>query len=360
MLRRSALVVTLRSLVVALLAASALRAQPSGNASGSLRVPMHDPVIIREKDTYYIFATGVGIVVWSSKDLHTWHKEAPVFATPPAWAVEAIPSYKGHTWAPDISFHDGKYYLYYSVSAFGKNTSCIGVATNVTLNPADPHFKWEDHGKVIQSFPGKTHWNAIDPNLVVDTDGTPYLVFGSFWDGVKLAKLAPDRLSLADDPAKLPTLASRQRDPHAPNPPAPEGQPPAAGGNAIEAPFVFKHGKYYYLFASIDYCCRGPRSDYKMIVGRAEKLTGPYVDRAGTPLAHGGGTLLLAGDAEWYGLGHNAVASFDGKDYIVFHAYDAADQGRSKLRIDPLSWDDDWPVVHVTPSAQLPVRETAK
>ncbi|HVS54101.1 MAG TPA: arabinan endo-1,5-alpha-L-arabinosidase [Opitutaceae bacterium] len=315
-------------------------------SAAPLRIPVHDPVMIRERGAYYIFATGMGISVWSSKDMEHWQHEKPVFSAPPEWAVAAVPGFRGHIWAPDISFFDGKFYLYYAVSAFGKNTSCIGVATNVTLDPADPRFKWEDHGKVIQSFPGKTNWNAIDPNLIVDERGTPWLTFGSFWDGLKIAKLAPDRLAIDDDVANLPTIASRKPLPSAENPPAPPGNPVEAGGNAIEAPFVFRHGGYYYLFASIDYCCRGPKSDYKMIVGRARDVRGPYVDAAGAPLAHGGGTLVLAGDSDWYGVGHCAVCEFDGTDYLIFHGYDAADQGRSKLRIEKLAWNrDGWPAV---------------
>jgi arabinan endo-1,5-alpha-L-arabinosidase len=310
-------------------------------------VRTHDPVMIRQGDTYYLFATGRGIDLWTSKDRVLWKRGQPVFATPPLWAVEAVPTFTGHTWAPDISYHDGKYYLYYSVSAFGKNTSCIGVATNTTLDPADPNFKWVDHGKVIQSIPGVTNWNAIDPNIITAEDGTPYMSFGSFWDGLKLVKLTPDRLKIAESPDNLPTIASRKRDPKAPNPEAPPGNPVAAGGNAIEAPFIFKHGDYYYLFASIDYCCRGAKSDYKMIVGRSKTIPGPYLDRDGASLASGGGTILLTGDAKWYGVGHNAVATFDGVDYLIFHGYDASDaRARSKLRIEKLTWDEaGWPVV---------------
>ncbi|HEX2853933.1 MAG TPA: arabinan endo-1,5-alpha-L-arabinosidase [Opitutaceae bacterium] len=314
-------------------------------------VSVHDPVMIRQGGTYYLFATGRGISTWTSQDRVHWKRGQPVFSTPPAWAVEAIPTYNGHTWAPDISFHDGKYFLYYSVSAFGKNTSCIGVATNTTLDPADPNFKWVDHGKVIQSIPGVTNWNAIDPHLIAAEDGTPYMSFGSFWEGLKLVKLTPDRLHLAEPIENLPTIASRKRDPKAPNPVAPPGNPVDAGGNAIEAPFIFKHGDYYYLFASIDYCCRGAKSDYKMIIGRAKTIPGPYLDRDGTDLARGGGTILLAGDSKWYGVGHNSVYTFDGADYLVFHGYDASDpRARSKLRIEKITWDNaGWPTV--TPPA---------
>jgi arabinan endo-1,5-alpha-L-arabinosidase len=309
-------------------------------------ISVHDPVMIRQNETWYVFCTGMGISVYSSPDLKNWKKEAPVFASAPQWAVEAIPAFRGHIWAPDISFFNGEYYLYYSVSAFGKNTSCIGLATNKTLDSGDPQFKWVDHGKIIQSVPGETNWNAIDPNLIVDGDGTPYLVFGSFWDGIKLVQLNPDAKSVAGDMNRIPTIASRKSDPNAANPPAVDNNPVDAGGNAIEAPFIFRKGGYYYLFASIDYCCKGVNSTYKMIVGRSARLTGPYLDKSGNPMASGGGTILLAGDENWYGVGHNAVVTYKGTDYLIFHGYDAHDAGKPKLQIRELVWDqEEWPVM---------------
>ncbi len=309
-------------------------------------VIVHDPVIIKQDNTYYVFCTGWGISVFSSTDMKNWKTEKPVFAKGPQWAVDSIPEFKGHIWAPDISRYNGEYYLYYSVSAFGKNTSCIGLATNKTLDPKDPNFKWVDHGKVIQSIPGVTNWNAIDPNLVVDETCTPYLCFGSFWDGIKIAKLSPDAKSVDEDIRFIPTIASRKSDTRTGNLPAVGDNPVDAGGNAIEAPFIFKKGGYYYLFASIDYCCKGVNSTYKMIVARSEKVTGPYVDQAGIPMANGGGTIVLQGDENWHGVGHNAVATFDGTDYLVFHGYDAHDDGKPKLRIEKLEWDKQgWPIV---------------
>lgn len=309
------------------------------------KISVHDPVIIKQDSTYYIFCTGNGISVFSSTDMKNWKKEKPVFGKAPEWAVAAIPSFKGHIWAPDISYYNGLYYLYYSVSAFGKNTSCIGVATNKTLNPENPSFQWLDHGKVIQSYPGITNWNAIDPNLITDKRGNPYLAFGSFWDGLKLAKLTKDRLHIDGDTINLPTIASRKKDPTSENPPSVDNNPVDAGGNAIEGPFIFKKDKYYYLFASIDYCCKGENSTYKMITGRADNVKGPYLDKNGVDLAKGGGDILLQGDKNWHGVGHNAVATFDGVDYVVFHAYDANDKGRPKLRIEKLDWENGWPML---------------
>ncbi|HEY1023460.1 MAG TPA: family 43 glycosylhydrolase, partial [Flavisolibacter sp.] len=171
------------------LSCNALVAQgaiPAGTVLPTRQVPVHDPVMIKEGDTYYLFCTGFGITVWSSANLNEWKKEAPVFAKAPQWAVDTIPGFKGHIWAPDITYRNGQYYLYYSVSAFGKNTSAIGVATNKTLDVSSADYKWIDHGRVIQSYPGKTNWNAIDPNIITDEKGRAYMAFGSFWDGLKM------------------------------------------------------------------------------------------------------------------------------------------------------------------------------
>ena len=314
-----------------------------------LSIPAHDPVMARQNGIYYVFATGRGISVWTSTNMQNWKMQKPVFATPPVWTKETVPSFRGDFWAPDISFHEGKYFLYYSISAFGKNTSAIGVATSPTLDPSDPQFNWEDHGMVVQSIPGKDNWNAIDPNLIFDENGTPYLVFGSFWGGIEIGKLTPDCFHLDGGTSNLVNVASRKTNPSDPNPPAPAGNPVEAGGNAIEAPFIFKHDHWYYLFASIDYCCRGARSDYKVIVGRSKNILGPYLDEQGKDMARGGGTVIAAPDAHWYGVGHTGTYNFGGVDYLIFHGYDAAQQGATKLCIEKLTWaPDNWPQVEAS------------
>lgn len=296
---------------------------------------VHDPVMIKEGSTYYLFTTGWGVSVWSSPDMKSWTRQKPVFDKAPEWALAAIPGFKGHIWAPDVAYHKGTYYLYYSVSAFGKNTSAIGLATNKTLDPKSPDYRWTDHGRVVQSVPGRDLWNAIDPNLVKDEKGQPWLTFGSFWSGMKLVKLAED-LKTPAQPEEWYTLARRPR--------AWDRADTLAGEAAIEAPFIFKKDNYYYLFVSFDYCCRGANSTYKIVVGRSKSLAGPYLDQEGKPMLEGGGTLLLQGDQQWHGVGHNSAYTFDDTDYLVFHAYDAADEGKPKLRIEKLSWNaDGWP-----------------
>jgi len=298
---------------------------------------VHDPVVGQDGDTYYLFSTGPGITFYSSTDLVHWRLEGRVFPGNPSWALDVAPTFNGHIWAPDVIHHNGVFYLYYSVSAFGKNTSAIGVTTNKTLDPRSPDYRWQDQGIVVRSVPNRDLWNAIDPAVIIAEDGTPWMSFGSFWGGLKLVKLDRDMTTLAE-PQEWYSIAKRERSVLIDD--------RDAGPAALEAPFIFKKGSDYYLFLSWDKCCRGKDSTYKIMIGRSKSLTGPYLDKSGTDLAKGGGTLLLAGDENYYALGHNSAYTFDGKDYLVFHAYEVADHGRQKLKVLEMGWDGEgWPVV---------------
>jgi arabinan endo-1,5-alpha-L-arabinosidase len=316
------------------------RTDPVGTEYPARQTPVHDPAVIKHQDTWYIFSTGFGISVYSSKDLKIWKKEKSVFDTPPKWAIETIKGYRGHTWAPDISYVNGLYYLYYSISAFGKNTSAIGLAVNKTLDPMDKDFAWRDLGMVVQSIPGRDMWNAIDPNLVIDKQGRGWLSFGSFWNGMKMFKLNDD-LSAPAQSSEWFTIASRPRS---------YGLPDSiAGDAAIEAPFIFQKEDWYYLIVSWDYCCRGEKSTYKLVIGRSKNVYGPYFDKEGKPLNENGGSLLLEGDKkEWYGIGHCSVYRANGKDFLFAHGYDALDKGKAKLIIRELIWDNQgWPLIEM-------------
>lgn len=298
--------------------------------SKAQNISVHDPVVIKEKDTYYLFCTGKGIKTFSSKDLKNWKQGPAVFEIKPVWADKVVPNFENHIWAPDITFHNKKYYLYYSISAFGKNTSAIGLATNVTLNPEDPSYKWIDQGIVIESHPNRDEWNAIDPNVVFDDNNIPWLSFGSFWDGIKLVKLGEDLKSIAE-PQEWYSIAKRKKE-------------DKEKSSAIEAPFIFKKNGFYYLFTSWDFCCKGKESTYKVVVGRSKNVSGPYLDKDGNGLNQGGGTIIVKGDQDFFGVGHNSVYTFEGKDYMIYHGYDAKQNGKSVLVIKELQWDADfWP-----------------
>jgi len=244
---------------------------------------------------------------------------------------------------PVMIKQDSTYYLYYSPSAFAKNTSAIGVMTNKTLNQDDPNYQWTDHGMIVQSIPGRDFWNAIDANVYIERgwggQATGWLTFGSFWGGIKLVKLAPDLKSLAT-PQEWYTVAMQERT---------FGMPDTdPGDGTIEAPFLYHRYQYYYLFVSTDYCCRGLDSSYKVVVGRSRSVTGPYYDKDGLPMYAGGGTFVAGESTNYAGVGHCAVYDFNGKTYFVAHGYDKHDNGSSKLIVKEMTWDrTDWPSVDI-------------
>ncbi|NLV53616.1 MAG: arabinan endo-1,5-alpha-L-arabinosidase [Bacteroidales bacterium] len=312
---------------------------------------VHDPVMAKGEDgRFYIFSTGMGISCMSSSDLKTWQPEKSVLNPIPQWATDSIRGYRGHTWAPDISYHDGKWLMYYSCSTFGKNGSAIGLATNKTLNPQSADFHWEDQGAVIVSHQHQDNYNCIDPNLIVDGKGTPWLTFGSFWDGIQIVKLKKDFKTVASKPKTISrrigrkiTLAEIDNIEHYT---IDGGDTIEAGENAVEAPFIIKNGKYYYLFVSFDFCCRGERSTYRTVVGRSKKVNGPYMDRKGIAMEKGGGETLIGPNESFFGVGHNSAYQVDGQWYFLSHAYEKAYNGQAKVFLRKMYFDHDgWPLL---------------
>lgn len=335
--RRQALLAGAGLLTLPLLAARAQTLPPlNPQLSGDL-YPVHDPCIVKAGDKFYVFCTTPRMdlpeeIPWyHSTDLLHWERGGHVLAEMPAWARQEVPQ-TTTCWAPDISWFDGQYSLYYACSTFGSNHSVIGLATNRSLDPQSPDFGWTDRGRVLKSE-AHDDFNALDPNRVIDREGNHWLAFGSFWSGLKLLQIDPH--------SGLP-LPDAQRIDLARRPAAPD---------AIEAAFIIERAGNYYLFASFDFCCRGANSTYYTVVGRSPDIRGPYVDRSGKPMLQGGGTPVLAAGAHerrWKGPGHIAIVRADHKDFIIYHAYDAAHDGRPTLRIAPLGWtDDNWPVAFV-------------
>ena len=293
---------------------------------GSRGVRVHDPSTIVKCDTeYWMFYTGRGVPSYRSKDLMTWEAGPRVFDAAPAWVAEAVPANRNmHFWAPDIIQLDGRYLLYYSVSSFGKNTSAIALATNPTLDPDNPNFKWTDQGIVIQSSP-KDDFNTIDPALFADKDGSLWMSFGSFWSGIKLIQLDPKTGKRMSPDSKIHALAHQ---------------------DSIEAPFIYRQADEYYLFLNWGICCRGTNSTYEIRVGRSDKVTGPYLDKASKDMLGGGGHQLLGTEGVFIGPGHPGIWREGEKYWFSFHFYNRAQGGMSTYAIRPLRWDaDGWPVV---------------
>lgn len=313
---------------------------------------VHDPVMACEKilsgdgtsasdSTYYIFATGMGIQQMTSKDRKTWTLlPNPVMSVIPQWTRDSVPGFRHHVWAPDVVLWHGRWWLAYSCSTFGRNGSAIGLLSTRLLSSG----LWDDEGCIVTSREKRDNWNAIDPNFVIDYNDQPWLTWGSFWDGIQLARLDNTMHIVRGEQPR--TIARR----YAPDYKSPEPNPTSkyAGTNAIEAPFIFKHDGYYYLFVSWDYCCQGSKSNYRVAVGRSKTIDGPYLDCKGVDMRYGGGDIFLEGDKKKYeAAGHCAVYHIDGQDIFICHGYSIDLQGASVLIQRPISWTTDgWPTLN--------------
>jgi arabinan endo-1,5-alpha-L-arabinosidase len=291
---------------------------------GDIRV--HDPVMIKQGDTYYVFHTGNGISIKTSKDKIHWKRDSSVFSMKalPAWLTKDIPEQKGHLWAPDISYRDGKYHLYYSVSAWMNFNSSIGYATNTTLDRNDAAYKWVDEGQIISYKDGGEGVNVIDPNVFVDKDGKVWLAYGSYKAGLRLLELDRKTGKLKSDPPQLTTLTT----------------------SLGEGVFIIKGPEYYYIFASRGICCKGNESNYHVAMGRSRTIQGPYLNKQGESWVDNKYSLFLEGNYSEPGRGHNGFFTEGDTTFLVYHAYTRSANGVSLLNIKPLYIDEEgWPTL---------------
>lgn len=313
-------------LLMLMLLALPVAAQPlTGN------ITLHDPTIAVLEDGFASFATGVEgsrdggqIRTKTSPDGIDWQEAGAIPGKMPQWVIDIFGYPPKNIWAPSVTEHDGTHYMYYSVSSFGKNTSVIGLMTNDDLKAADPTDGWVDHGLVLQSVE-TDDFNAIDP-FRIDSGDRAWLTYGSYWQGIRLVEIDPES-GMPLDGAEHSFIAGRD-------------------GDAIEAPAILEHASKFYLFVSFDHCCRGVASDYRIMVGRADTIEGPYLDKDGKPMLEGGGTELLSKQGRFLGPGGQEVFMRDGEPWLVFHFYNQLQGGTPNLYLTKLEWDEDgWPVV---------------
>ena len=313
----------------------AARAQLSG-ALGT-----HDPSsIIKDGSTYFDYNTGQGIAAkWSSDGIYWNNESTGVFSSPPAWTTEHVSGFTGNFWAPDVAYFGGLYHLYYAASNWGTIDSGIGVATSSTLSRSSSSYGFVDQGKVVasqavghtDSYTDTTAFNAIDPSILVDNDTAKiWMSWGSYSSGIVVTQLNPSTGKPLN--GYNATLVANN---------APGG----GWGSSIEGSAIIKQGSYYYLFVNYGGCCSGVSSTYNIRVGRSTSPTGPFLDKNGVDMRHGGGTMFLSDNGRFIGPGHFArFVDTDGTDYFSYHYYDGDAVGAPTLNKQQLYWTSDaWP-----------------
>ena len=222
---------------------------PTGNTTYC-----HDPSFVKRQSDgiWFRFCTD-GIRYFSSPDVGgPWTYVGSVLPSGSQIQIYS-PQPQSDLWAPDVSYHNGTYYVYYAVSQIGDQNSDIGVATSTTMDAGS----WTNHGSVgIPKDIAGSGYNEIDPNLYF-ASGTPYLQFGSSWHDIFQTQLSADLLTQAPN-AAITNLAYN------------------SSGSVTEGSFLFStdvgNTEYYYLFFSNGACCNMPPNlvpagqEYKVMV----------------------------------------------------------------------------------------------
>ena len=279
-----------------------------------------DPTAVRDGDYWYVYTTGHGILARRTRDFVTWEMLPTVFEdSVPAWAKAAIPQ-ATNIWAPDINKVGDRYVMVYHCSFWGSQKSVMGVVSAKSLDPQHADYGWTDHGLLIDSDPARgDDFNAIDGSIAIDQDAKPWLVWGSYWTGVKLTRMSDDGLS-------VPEVKDRHSVAH--------------HAHGPEGPQITYRDGWYYLIASY---AGGP--NYQVRVGRSREISGPYLDRQGKDMLDGGGTPMTKASPGVVGPGHHGLALGDDRfgDLLLCHVFNRYSRD---LYVADLDWDHDgWPVV---------------
>src|SRR3954471_9456559 len=286
---------------------------------------LHDPsTVIAENGKYYVYATGGGLPMSISDDGWTWRRAGGVMQAVPGGkpGPGVIARGGNNTWAPDVIRVGGKYFLYYSAPGT-QPKSAIGLLVGKTLDPESPDYAWEDAGPVVWSD-GVEDSNAIDPGVFHDpTNGTLWLTYGSYFGYIRLVELNPK-------------TGKRLY---------PDRKPVNVSINSEASIMIFRDG-WYYLLVTHGSCCAGANSSYNIRMGRAKKVSGPFLDNTGIDMLRGGGKLFLGSGGRYVGPGHFGLLDLgDGvRKFSCHYEADLDRGGMSVLDIRPLLWRDGWPV----------------
>jgi arabinan endo-1,5-alpha-L-arabinosidase len=178
-----------------------------------------------------------------------------------------------NTWAPDLIRLGDKYFLYYSAPGT-QPKSAIGLLVGKTLDPESPDYKWEDAGPggVVRRRRGQQRDRSR--RLSRPDERNLWLTYGSYFGYIRLVELNPK-------------TGKRLY---------PDRKPVNVAINSEASIMIFRDG-WYYLLVTHGSCCQGANSSYNIRMGRAKKVTGPFLDNMGIDMLQGGGKLFLGSAA---------------------------------------------------------------
>jgi xylan 1,4-beta-xylosidase len=273
-----------------------------------LRGDYPDPSVVKIGDTYWATTSnwGPAYPILRSKDLVNWTTRSHVFMKLPDWADY-------YFWAPEITYDNGKVYVYYAAHKKGGNL-CLGVAS------ADkPEGPYTDHGPLICQEVG-----SIDAFPMRDENGKLYMIWKE--DANSVGKPTPIWISEMNE--ERTKLIGQKKELFRNDAPW--------EGNLVEGVSMIRQGGYFYAFYAAAACC-GAACTYGMGIARAKSLLGPWEKYAKNP--------VVTNTDQWTCPGHGTPVEKDGRHYFLYHAYDRKSNiftGRQGLLIEYKFTPDGW------------------
>lgn len=236
-----------------------------------------DPFVMRWNGRYYLYNSTkdgqIGIQCWTSDDLVIWRYVG-------LCATEELTK---TAYAPEVTYYNGKFYMYTSPSGKGhyvlESDSPTGPFRSVTGN-------WG---------------HSIDGHVFIDDDGRWYF-YSADGSGIKCYNMSSPK-----DVSRIGRTVT-----------------PNINGNWTEGPMVIKYdGKYYITYTGNHVWSKGYRINYAV----GDSCTS-FAELSNNP-------LLVSTSSAVYGIGHSSTVMGPNMDsyYIVYHSI-AGGTPRREMRID--------------------------
>jgi len=299
---------------------------------GSYRNPVlagfyPDPSVTRVGDDFYLvnstFSWFPGIPVFHSRDLVHWRQIGNAIDRPGQLDFKRLRMSRG-IFAPDISFHDGRFYIV---------TTCVDCGGNFVITARNPAGPWSDP-VWLPTVEG------IDPSLFFDDDGSAWIVNNRApvgtprYDGHRalwMERFDPVALKMLGNPKMI----------------VDGGVDPAAKPVWIEGPHILRAEGRYYLTAAEG----GTAVAHSQVVFRSDRVDGPYAPAPASvnpiltqrdldparpnPITSAGhADLVQLADGRWWAT-FLATRPYEGDLYNI---------GRETYLL-PVTWKNGWPTI---------------
>ncbi|MDR1753895.1 MAG: glycoside hydrolase family 43 protein [Eubacterium sp.] len=274
-----------------------------------------DPSVIRAGEDFYLINSSFqyfpAIPIHHSRDLVHWELIGHAITQNEHLDLSDIADSHG-IWAPDISYHDGKYYIFAPLRLNnpddGNGSGMLRIQLVMTSDkPEGPYSK-----------PWTLKVDSIDPSHFIDDDGTHYLITAP---GVSISVLNDSCTEVIK-----PSVCAWEGTARCP-----------------EGPHIFKKDGWYYAVLAEG----GTGYGHRISVARAKNIYGPYEECPHNPVM-----TQKYPEAEIQRAGHGKFVQTQNGDWWVMYLCVRRNEGNystigRETALDPVVWTDDgWPVIN--------------